>query len=119
MLGRFKNNEQPWEPISEWGRSFQAYLETKNIVLSVKQEGPAIAKAPRKRKDAPRPCNRSQKPRPSTGNPVGRPKGLTFTSDRKCSKCDTCIRVDNTYGLCGVHAKPLRDLAWKTKKRAA
>lgn len=115
MLGRFASQEEEWVPCSDWGKSMKPYLDQvkREALMVVRNPRPQVVRAERAGRI------KMYKPKPRTGRPVGHPKGRKLVSGRKCEKCDTYIRVDNTYGLCAVHAKPLRFRRWREKKAAA
>jgi hypothetical protein len=98
---QFKSQEEKWEPMSEWGRSFADYLANRPKMKIVSK-----ARAPRVREK-----------RQSTGRPSGRPVG-PFVSNRKCDKCETPIRRDNTTGLCQRHYKQSQNAKARGKRAA-
>lgn len=110
-----KKQEEIWEPCSDWGRSMKPYLDQvkRQAVVVIRKPRPEVERAERPRRI------RVHVPKKPTGRPVGHPKGLAFISDRKCEKCETYIRMDNTKGLCQKHSKQLWNLSMKGKRGKA
>jgi len=51
--------------------------------------------------------------------PVGRPRGFSPISDRKCAECDSFIRRDNVSGLCAKHSMKFWNKVKSQRRKAA
>jgi len=122
--------EEPWEPISEWGREFKSYLETQNIFLVVKNESePSRPTRPRK------PQQRIIKPGVIVKHcACGKALGFQNQSGicRSCrfapivrvgcnrEGCMKKLNRQNESGLCGKHGHALRmKKSYYLRKKAA
>lgn len=128
--------KETWQPISEWGRDFQKYLDAEKAKSRVKVSRPKklLVRSSRPRQRAPRnivPTNKTCAHCPAllySQNKCGmcqkcatksRRQALTMGDRPTCKVCGSKLNRHNKTGLCNDHSAVLRQLAYRARKKAA
>jgi hypothetical protein len=140
MLGQYANREEVWEPISDWGRSFRAYLDSqkqsakpaKMVKVSKAVKASRAAKA-RLRK-ASKACNKLTcslclgmiYPWNKTGlcktcGTKARRSAIELGPRPVCNSlgCTAKIIRNSKYGLCKDHSASMRQVEYQRRRAAA